>query len=142
MAAATAPPPRSRTYSRRLGVCAYAGLAVGIVTGLVLTLLDLTDGPLEDDPIDMLVLWAMLVVFGWLVIVGLFTVFVRYRLASVAMPALVNSALTTGLMVALCRITGLFEIAWLIGLLAGLLVGQLLCALFRLLAAGSTEEKA
>lgn len=139
---AAAPTPRSRTYSVRLGVCAYAGMAVGIVTGLVLTLLDLTDGPLEDDPIDMLVLWAMLVAFGWLVIVGLFTVFVRYQLASVAVPALVNSALTTGLMVAVCRITGFFEIAWLIGLFAGLLVGQLLCTLFRLFAAELTEAEA
>lgn len=134
--------PGLRTYSRRLGVCAYAGLAVGIVTGLVLTLFDLTDGPLEEDPIDVLVLWAMLAAFGWLVIVGLFTVFVRYQLASVAVPALVNSALTTGLMVAVCRITGLFEIAWLIGLLAGLLVGQMLCTLYRLLSAKSTDESA
>lgn len=139
MSTATGPRRQWRTHAQRLGVCAHAGLAVGIVTGVILMLLDLIDGPLEDDSIEMLGLWAMLGAFGWFVIVGLFTVFVRYELASVAMPGLVNAALTTGLMVAVCRATGLFEIAWLIGLLGGLLVGQTLCSLHRHLAAASKD---
>lgn len=118
-------------FLARLGVCGNAGVAVGIVTGLVLTLLDLIDGPLDTDDSELVVIWLMLAFFGWLLILFLFTVFVRWSAASVAVPALVNSVLVTGLTVLASRVANLFDLAWLVGLLVGILVGYLLCSLYK-----------
>lgn len=118
-------------FLARLGVCGNAGVAVGVVTGLVLTLLDLIEGPLGTDNSELVVLWLMLAVFGWLLILFLFTVFARWSAASVAVPAVVNSVLVTGLTILLCRVAGLFGLAWLVGLLVGILVGYFLCSLYK-----------
>jgi hypothetical protein len=115
----------------RLGVCGQAGVAVGVITGFVLTLLDLINGPLGSDFGELAAMWLMLAVFGWLLIVFLFTVFARWSAASVAAPALVNSVLVTGLTVLVCRVAGVFSLAWLVGALVGVLVGYLLCSLYR-----------
>lgn len=118
-------------FLARLGVCGNAGVAVGIVAGFVLTILDLVDGPLATNDSETLVLWLLLAAFGWLLILFLFTVFVRWTLQSVAIPGLVNSLLVTGLTVLVCRAANLFGLAWLVGLLAGILIGFLLCSLYR-----------
>ena len=114
-----------------IGVCGNAGVAVGLVTGFILTLLDLIDGPLQLTDIEALQMWLALALFGWLMLIFLFTVVVRSRLASVIAPALVNAALVTGLTLLICAITGLYAVAWLVGLLVGVLVGFLLCSLYR-----------
>jgi len=118
-------------FLARLGVCGNAGVAVGIVTGLVLTLLDLIEGPLGRDDSELVVLWLIPAVFGWLLILFLCTVFARWTAASVTVPALVNSVLVTGLTVLVCRVADLFSLAWLVGLLVGILVGYLLCSLYK-----------
>lgn len=114
-----------------IGVCGISGVIVGLVTGFALTLLDLADGPLQLSNVDVLVMWLTLAVFGWLMLIFVFAAFVRWSVGSVAMPALVNSALVTGLTVLICWLAGLFAVAWLVGLLVGLAIGYLLCSLYR-----------
>lgn len=117
---------------RELGTCAYAGMTAGIVTGFLLTVLDLIDGPLAEGTARQLLLeWLISAAFGWLVIITLLTVFVDFRLSTVAVPAFVNSVLVTAGMVTLCWLFSLFVVAWLVGLLTGLVVGQVLCSLYQ-----------
>lgn len=120
-----------RTLFGRIGVCGNAGVIVGAVTGLVLTLLDLIEDGLELTGSDVVATWLILAAAGWLMLVSVFIVFVRWPSRSVAAPALVNSALVTGLTMLICWIAGLFDLAWLIGPLAGLVIGYLLCGLYR-----------
>jgi hypothetical protein len=47
------------------------------------------------------------------------------------LPALVSSALVTALIVLVVRVTGLYLLAWMIGILAGMLVGSILCTLYK-----------
>ncbi len=116
---------------RRLGVCGGAGVAVGAMTGLLLTILDLIEGPLVLTNAETLQMWLLLAAFGWLALLFIFTVFVRWTAGSVAAPALVNSALVTGLTILVARAASLFGLAWLIGILAGMLVGFILCTLYK-----------
>jgi hypothetical protein len=120
-----------RRLLARIGPCGNAGLAVGVVTGYVLTLFDLIDGPLQLTSVEALETWLALAIFGWVMLLFLFTAIARWSLRSVIAPALVNAGLVTGLTVIVCWIASLFAIAWLIGLLVGLLVGFLLCSLYR-----------
>ena len=118
------------TLLARLGVCGGAGVAVGVITGFILTVLDLIEDPLELSGLEAVATWLLLAGLGWLALIVVFTVFVRWTAASVAVPALVNSTLVTALTVVVARAAGLFTVAWLIGILAGALVGSLLCRLY------------
>jgi len=115
----------------RLGVCGNAGVAVGTMTGTIITILDVFEGPLALSDAETVQLWLSMAVFGWLALLFIFTALVRWTARSVAVPALVNSALVTALTVLVVRVTGLFPLAWLIGILAGILVGFLLCSLYK-----------
>ncbi|MCX5238882.1 hypothetical protein OG824_27135 [Streptomyces prunicolor] len=115
----------------RLGVCGNAGVAVGVITGFILSVLDLTEDSLAPSLTEAIEIWLILAAFGWFVLLILFTVFARWNAKSVATPALVNSVLVTALTVLVTWLTGLFSLAWLIGILAGMLIGFLLCTLYR-----------
>lgn len=119
------------TLLARLGVCGAAGVAVGTMTGFILTVLDVVEGPLDLSDDETVRIWLSLALFAWLSLIVIFTVFLRWTARSVAVPALVNSALVTALTVLLARVTGLFELAWLIGILVGILVGLALCTLYK-----------
>lgn len=123
-------------YLDRLGVCGNAGIAVGTITGLMMSVLDLIHGPLSLSDAETFQIWLSLAIFGWLALIFIFTVFVRWTASSVALPALVNSGLVTAVTVLVTRATGLFPLAWLIGMLAGILVGFLLCTLYKRVAKG------
>ena len=60
----------------------------------------------------------------------MFVAFVRWSLASVVLPALVNSVLVTGLTLYATRALGLYAWAWVLGILAGMSTGFLLCRLY------------
>lgn len=116
---------------RRLGVCGTAGVAVGVMTGGILMILDLIEAPLTLTDAEALRIWSLMAVFAWLGLILLFLVLARRTPASVAVPALVNAVLVTFLTIYVSRAAGLFSLAWLIGILAGILVGLLLCTLYR-----------
>ncbi len=119
---------------RPLGVCANAGLIVGILTGGALSLIDFLEGPLALSLAEALRFWAITALFGWLTLLFIFVALVRWTLSSVALPALLNAVLVSGLTVFLCRALALYGWAWLVGILVGIAIGLLLCRLSRLLA--------
>jgi hypothetical protein len=114
----------------QLGVCGGAGVAVGAMTGFIVTVLDLIEDPLELSDVEAVEIWLLLAAFGWLALVFIFTVFVRWSAGSVVVPAFVNSVLVTALTILVALATGLFALAWLIGILAGMLIGFLLCKFY------------
>jgi hypothetical protein len=91
---------------RRLGACGNAGLIVGMLTGGLLAILHFLDGPLAPSPAETIRLWLVTALFGWLVLIGIFVALARWAFSSVALPALVNAALVTGLTVLICRALG------------------------------------
>jgi hypothetical protein len=118
-------------FLRRLGVCGNAGVIVGMLAGAALMLLDFVDGfALVLSASETLRVWAALTLFGWLALLFIFKAFVRWPLAAVAVPTLVNAALVTFVTVYVSRALDVYEWAWLIGLLAGMLIGFLLCRLY------------
>jgi hypothetical protein len=118
-------------WLRRLGTCGNAGVIVGAVVGGLLTLLDFLDGPLSPTAAELLRLWLLLSIFGWLVLLFVLAGLVRLALGGVALPALINALLVTGLTIWICRILGAWGWAFLIGIAVGILVGALLCGLYR-----------
>lgn len=121
---------------RRLGTCGTAGVLVGVMTGGILMILDLIEAPLSPTDSEALQIWAVMALAGWLGLIAILVVLARRTAASVAVPALVNAVLVTGLTIYLSRAAKLFPIAWLIGILVGMLVGALLCTLYRRAARG------
>ena len=118
-------------WLRRLGTCGNSGVIVGAVVGGLLSLLDFLDGPLAPTTAEFLWLWLLLSLFGWLVLLFVLAGLVRLALGGVALPALFNSVLVTALTIWLCRALSAWGWALLIGILAGILVGVLLCGLYR-----------
>ncbi len=115
----------------RLGVCGNAGVIVGIVSGFIITILDVTSESLVFSKIEAVQLWLMLTVFGWGALLLIFKLVLRWPVRRVAMPALVNSLLVTGLVVLIVWQFELYSLAILIGLLAGAIIGLLLCLFHR-----------
>jgi hypothetical protein len=114
---------------KRFGACGVSGLIVGMLTGGLLAILDLIEGPLAPSVPEVLRLWLVCAVSGWLLLLALFVLLARWTLASVAGPALVNAGLASGLTILVCRALDAWGLGWWIGLLVGLLVGRLLCLL-------------
>jgi hypothetical protein len=124
-------------FLRKLGVCGNVGIIIGMLAGTALTLLDLKEGgALVLSNADAVKVWALLVLVCWLAVLFFFKVFVRWPLASVAVPTLVNAVLVVGLTVYLSRALDAYFWAWLIGLLAGMLIGFLLCTFYKRLVRG------
>lgn len=118
-------------WLRRLGTCGNAGIIVGAIVGGLLSLLDLLHGPLNVAGADFWRLWIALSLFGWLALLFILAGLVRLTLSSVALPALVNSALVTFLTLWICRAIPAWGWAVPIGILIGMLIGVLLCGLYR-----------
>lgn len=123
-------------WTARLGVCAIAGMIVGMLTGGAIAIVDWLDGPLAPTNAELLRFWVLTALFGWLVLIFALVTLARWSFASVALPALVNAVLTSGLTLLLCRWTGLYAWGFWLGILAGLIVGYILCGLYRLTAKG------
>lgn len=120
----------------RMGICASAGVVVGMANGGILALANLMEGPLSPDASQLLLLWLILTLFGWLLLLFVLVVLSRLTLASVGGPSLVNSALVTGLLLLLCNALSAYGWAFWLGILCGILVGLLLCGLYRAVKGG------
>lgn len=118
-------------YLRRIGVCGTAGVIVGLLAGGAIALLDLLKHPLVLSNPEAVRTWVILALLGWLVLIVVFVGFVRWSLASVVVPTLVNAVLVSGITLYLSRALGLFPWAWLLGLVVGMVLGLLLCRLYR-----------
>ena len=123
-------------YLRRIGVCGNAGVIVGLLTGGALALLDFLANPLVLSGPEALRAWAILALFGWLVLLFVFRALVRWPLGTIVVPTLVNAVLVSGITLYLSRALELFPWAWLLGFLVGMALGLLLCRLYRYSAKG------
>jgi hypothetical protein len=126
-------------YLRRIGVCGNAGVIVGLLAGGAIALLDFLENPLVLANPAALRVWVILALFGWLVLLIVFRAFVRWPLATIVVPTLVNAVLVSGLTLYVSRALGLFPWAWLLGFVIGLLLGLLLCRLYRYSVKGDTR---
>jgi hypothetical protein len=115
--------------SDRLGECSQAGLLVGAVSGGLLSLLSFLHGGhhLTFSLADAVWIALLLTAFGWLVLLLVFVGLLRRRFSSVALPSLVNAFLVTVVTLAVSVLLHLLILAWLIGIIAGSLIGYLLC---------------
>jgi hypothetical protein len=116
---------------RPLGACGQAGVIVGMLVGGLLAIHDLIEGGVEITQSDLIAYWLLLAAFTWVVLLAIFTLFVRWSLGSVIVPTLVNALLVTGLTLLVVVAGGLYPIAFFVGALIGPLVGALLCQLGR-----------
>lgn len=116
----------------RLGECGVAGVIVGAVSGMLLTILYwMHGGALTLTTTEVLYVGLVLAAFGWIVLIFVLVALVRSTFSSVAMPSLVNALLVSLLTTFVSYRAGVLEWAWLIGILIGALVGYLLCTLYR-----------
>lgn len=121
-------------YTQRLGVCGNTGLIAGVITGLILGILNLRIGPgLVLTNTEAWQLAGILALFSWIVIVFLLLLVLRVKLSQVIIPVLINTLLVCSLTVFTVNTFHLFPIAWLIGMLIGIIIGYLLCQLSKLL---------
>ena len=115
----------------RLGECGVAGVIVGAVIGLMLTLLDgMHGGTLSLTTTELWYVALVLAAFGWLVLVFVLVVLTRATFRSIVAPALVNAFLVAVLTTFVCYTAGLLAWAWLLGMLIGAIVGYVLCTLY------------
>ncbi len=117
------------SITRRTGVCANVGLIAGALAGVLVSLLDLLHSDLVLSNQNAIYLSLILGAFTWTALIFILSVLVRYTFKSIAFPALVNCMFTCFLLVFICKWIGVYTFAWLIGIVVGLIVGQLLCLL-------------
>ena len=111
----------------RLPFCSLVGALVGVVAGGFLGLTLPAIAPAMLPPLMVLEAGLVLAVGGWIAVIVVFGVWLRYGVAQIWAPAAVNAVLTAVLTVEVNNIVRLPVLAALIGLLVGVLVGLILC---------------
>lgn len=115
-------------YTQKLGICGNTGLIAGITTGLILCFYNLRLGGLAVfNSTEAWQVGLLLTLFCWLEVMFLIVLFLRLRLSSIIVPTFFNCLLVCMLTVFVVSKLNLFFIAWLIGLLIGIMVGYVLC---------------
>ncbi len=117
----------------RVGTCGIVGLIAGAIAGLSLTLLDFSQGSVTLSQQDAIYISLILTGFTWIIVLFILTILVRLTFSSVALASLVNCLLTCFATVFLTRAINNFPLAWLIGMVCGILIGMLLCRINALL---------
>lgn len=117
---------------RHFGACGNAGLIVGSIAGSMLVLLYLASaGNLSPLPVELLYITLLLTVFSWAVLLFISIVLLRNTPTSMFFPTLIHAFLICALTVYLCSAFNLYKYGWIIGVLAGLFVGYVLCTMFK-----------
>lgn len=122
----------------RFSFCAKSGAIVGVIAGFLFGLLQLA---LEEEALssgnpvhaltgqELVLIGLALGLLGWIALLMMVGVWLRYGAAAIAWPAFVNSLITALLTVLVNDRLNLPSVAGLIGLAVGLIVGTLLCLL-------------
>ncbi len=113
----------------RLPFCSLVGALVGVTAGAFLGLtLDVIPPPgLSSTAI--ILTGLLLAVLGWIVVVVLLGVWMRYGVAQIAAAAAINALLTAILTVWINNLVRQAVLAPALGILVGILVGAILCRL-------------
>jgi len=118
-----------RTLFGRLNLCALSGALSGAATGFFFGLLQFhleAEGlPLSGS--EIVVVALLLGLLGWVTVLVVVGVWLRYKMQAIALPALINAVLTSVLTVYVSNVIQLPALASLVGLLIGILVGAIFC---------------
>lgn len=118
---------------KKVGICGNVGFIAGAIAGLTLTLLDFLKGGLTLSQQDTIYIALILTGFTWLIILFILTILVRLTFSSVALASLFNCLLVCFATVFLTRAINNYPLAWLIGMICGILIGMFLCRINALL---------
>lgn len=120
------------TYlGKRLGICGMIAALAGFIAGGILCLLAFMHGGLVLSGQEWLYLALLLTIFTWLIILFLLFAFVRVRVKPHILPTLLSVFLVVVLTIVVCAALDLFDWAWIIGPVIGMIIGGLLCRLGR-----------
>jgi len=120
-------------YLKHLGLCGNTGFISGCFSGIILTILDMQYArSLAFSLAEFYEIYGMLVSFCWIVIIFLFVFLAKFKFSQIAIPSFITVLLVVFLTVFLSWKWDLFEWAWLIRMLIGVMIGYLLCRFSKL----------
>lgn len=121
----------------KLPFCSVAGALVGVIAGTLLGLCEAALPAGMPSLGDVVATALALGLLGWFSIILMFGVWLHYGIAQIAPPALPNALLTALLTVWINFLIRMPAIAVPLGMLAGILVGLMLCRFCRPVNKGS-----
>lgn len=113
--------------TKQIGVCGNVGLIAGAVSGFILTILDLMYGGLVLTNREAVYVFLLFGMFVWLIILFILCMLIRFTFRSVALPSFLNCFITCFAVVFFIKQLRAYTAAWLIGIVAGIFIGMLLC---------------
>lgn len=111
----------------KLGVCALNGALVGALAGFLYGAVLQEHATHMPTTAELLQMVALLTITCWLVVLLIVGLWLHYGASAIAWPLLLNAFVTVLLTVWINNLVRLPDIAGLIGLLVGILVGFVLC---------------
>lgn len=117
-------------WCNKLGPCGNIGLMIGLIAGLLLTVLSLRTAHLRPAPMEVFWIIVILTLFCWVVMVFVAVVFGRFRLRSVLWGMLLRSVVICLVTVLITHVLGTYRFGIIIGIVVGLFFGYLICSVF------------
>lgn len=117
------------TLFRSLSFCALAGAMIGVIVGFLFGLVQTAHPAAIFTPFDLTISSLLLALVGFIVVLVIFGVWQRYGVRAIFLPALINALATAFLTVYVNDALRQSLFAAPVGLLIGILVGSVLCAL-------------
>jgi len=114
-------------WFNKLGPCGNIGLMIGLIAGLLLTILSLRTTHMRPAPIEVFWIIVILSLFCWAVMVFVAVVFGRFRLQSVLWSMLLRSVVICLFTVVITHVLGAYLFGIIIGIVVGLFFGYLMC---------------
>lgn len=114
-------------FLKKLNLCSLVGYLAGGMSGGMLTLYGVFQGGVSVNQNEVLSLTILLALFAFFFIFIILWGFVKMKIGSFFVGSLINCCLTAGLTLLAINGTVLYPIAWLVGMIIGVLVGLVLC---------------
>jgi|SRR5215831_15014230 len=111
----------------KLPICSLVGAIIGSIAGFLFGMLQSQAGLPIFPMIDVLRIGLLLAILGWLIVLVVVGIWLRYGAPAIALQALVNGILTAVLTVYANNLIRQPVWATIIGLVIGILVGLILC---------------
>ena len=115
-----------RAIFAKLPFCARPGAVVGALTGFICTLALLGE-MLPTGKKNLFIMGILCGVLGFVFVLMIYGIWLRYGVATIFWPALLNSLITSLLTVWVNNLLKVASMAGWVGLLIGLLIGWILC---------------
>jgi hypothetical protein len=121
----------ARLLFGRLSFCALNGALIGALAGFLFGALLLEHGSHTFTPAELLQIALLLALICWFVVLVIVGLWLHYGASAIAWPLLLNALLTCVFTVWFNNLIRIPELATIVGLLVGLIVGSLLCRFCR-----------